>query len=195
MLAAGLGTRFGHTPKLLAELNGKPLLEYAVDAQCAVSELRQVVVVLGAHAQQIRESVRFGRAKVVICESWDQGQSESLRCGVRALRAATAVIITLGDMPLIEPSVIRATLRRQPPARAAYAGQPGHPVLLGPQELAALSRLQGDVGARALLAGVQPFEAENPAAVTDIDSPADLEAVRRKLATSAAATATGRLEA
>ena len=50
ILAAGGGTRFGAEPKQLAELRGRPLLEWAIRAQCDVPALERVVVVLGAHA-------------------------------------------------------------------------------------------------------------------------------------------------
>jgi CTP:molybdopterin cytidylyltransferase MocA len=57
VLAAGAGRRFGPDSKLLADLHGRPLLEYAIRAQCAVPELERVVVVLGAHASAVIERV------------------------------------------------------------------------------------------------------------------------------------------
>ena len=60
VLAAGEGTRFGPEPKLLAELDGRPLLKYAVDAQSAVAELSRVLVVLGAHDFGIAAMARSG---------------------------------------------------------------------------------------------------------------------------------------
>ena len=84
ILAAGGGTRFGSSPKLLADLSGRPLLEWAVTAACSVPELTRVVVVLGAHAQMVRAGVDFGRAQIVVCEDWESGQAASLRCGLRS---------------------------------------------------------------------------------------------------------------
>ena len=64
VLAAGAGTRFGGDgSKLLAELEGRPLLEHAVRAQTAVTALERVVVVLGARADEIQAAVDFGRAE------------------------------------------------------------------------------------------------------------------------------------
>ena len=77
VLAGGAGTRFGTSSKLLAELDGRPLLEHAVRAQCAVSELERVVVVLGAHAEEILARVDLGRAEPVICPEWEDGQAAS----------------------------------------------------------------------------------------------------------------------
>ena len=73
ILAAGAGTRFGAQPKLLAELDGRPLLEYALAAQCEVAALERIVVVLGAHADALLARVCFVRA-------------ESVRCPGRAVR-------------------------------------------------------------------------------------------------------------
>jgi CTP:molybdopterin cytidylyltransferase MocA len=93
VLAAGAGTRFGIDSKMLAELDGRPLLEHAVAAQCAVGALDRVVVVLGSRADEIRAHVDFGRAEVVVCEQWPAGQSASLSCGASALRGADKVIV------------------------------------------------------------------------------------------------------
>jgi molybdenum cofactor cytidylyltransferase len=174
VLAAGAGTRFGSEPKQLAELDGRPLLEHAVDAQCAVEELERVVVVLGARAAQIAAAVSFGRAEVVICEEWDHGQSASLRCGAAMLAGAEKVIVTLGDMPRVGAATIARFVAEPPRTRAVYDGRPGHPVVLGPDELSALARLSGDVGARELLAGGRQIECSELADGLDVDTPEDL---------------------
>ena len=85
ILAAGAGTRFGEQPKLLAELDGRPLLEHSVAAQCKVAELERIAVVLGAFAEEILERVDFMRAEPVVCERWAEGQAASLRCGIEYL--------------------------------------------------------------------------------------------------------------
>jgi molybdenum cofactor cytidylyltransferase len=178
VLAAGAGTRFGAQPKLLAELDGRPLLEHAVGAACSVPELDRVVVVLGAQADEIRRCVRFGRAEVVLCPDWQRGQSFSLRCGAEALNEAEKVIVTLGDVPGIGPRVIARFLDQPPRSRAVYGGRPGHPVVLGPAELAALESVQGDIGAKDLLVGGNLIECSDLSSGTDVDTPQDLEAIR-----------------
>jgi CTP:molybdopterin cytidylyltransferase MocA len=179
VLAAGEGTRFGLEPKLLAELDGRPLLECAIAAQCAVRELERVVVVLGSRAEEIRAAIRVGRAEVVVCEEWARGQSASLRCGAQALRGVSRVIVTLGDTPRIVPAVIARFVAAPPRARATYNGKPGHPVVLGPDELQALNGLRGDAGARALLAGGELIECSDLASGADIDTPDDLQRLLR----------------
>jgi CTP:molybdopterin cytidylyltransferase MocA len=61
VLAAGGASRFG-SPKQLADLDGLPLLQHAIDAALAVPALDPVVVVLGAEAERVRAAITLGRA-------------------------------------------------------------------------------------------------------------------------------------
>ncbi len=178
VLAAGGGTRFGTESKLLADLGGRPLLQWAVDAQCAVPALRRVVVVLGAHAPEVRERVGFGRAATVVCEDWARGQAWSLRSGLAALEGAAKVVVTLGDAPLVTAAVIARFASEPPRTRATYAGRPGHPVVLGREEMAALASPAGDRGARDLLRGGPVIEVGHLCSGRDVDTPEDLEEIR-----------------
>jgi molybdenum cofactor cytidylyltransferase len=181
VLAAGDGSRFGgEGSKLLATLDGRPLLEHAVRAQTAVSEMERVVVVLGARAEEVRAAVNFGRAEAVVCEAWAEGQAASLRCGVVALADAERVIVSLGDQPGVTPALIERFLDAPPASRAVYRGRPGHPVVLGPTELSAVAQLDGDTGARALLRGGQEIECADLTDGRDVDTLEDLEAIRRE---------------
>jgi molybdenum cofactor cytidylyltransferase len=176
ILAAGGGTRFGSETKQLADLRGKPLLQHAVDAMNAVLPC---VVVLGHDAEVIRERVSFGRAEVVVCDEWARGQGFSLRRGVAALADADAVAITLGDQPFITPAVIIAAVAElggHDALRAVYAGVPGHPVVLSRHVMDAVGELEGDAGARELLArfDVRRWEASHLASATDVDTREEL---------------------
>jgi CTP:molybdopterin cytidylyltransferase MocA len=181
ILAAGEGTRFGPQPKLLAELDGRPLVEHAIRAQCAVPELERVVVVLGAHAEQLRARVDFQRASVVVCESWQEGQAASLRTGLSELRDASKVIVTLGDEPLITSALVARFLGEAPGTRAVYKGRPGHPVVLGPDQIRSVMSLAGDRGARDLLRdGVRIELGGAGGAGHDVDTTEDLERMRNE---------------
>jgi CTP:molybdopterin cytidylyltransferase MocA len=181
VLAAGGGTRFGASPKQLADFHGRPLLEWAVRAQCAVPELSRVVVVLGSGFAEISDGVRFGRAETVVCDEWERGQAWSLRRGVSELVAGggvSKVIVTLGDAPLVTPEVIALFVDAPPRSRAVYGGRPGHPVVLGPEEISTLGSLAGDQGARDLLDGGPEVEVGHLCSGRDVDTPEDLEEVR-----------------
>jgi molybdenum cofactor cytidylyltransferase len=183
VLAAGEARRFG-SPKQLAVLDGRPLLQHALDAMLAAEGVDRTVLVLGAHAERVRASVDPGAAEIVVCPGWEEGLSASLRCGLGALTGATRVVVTLGDQPRITAGAIAAVVAAAgddaPGARASYEGVPGHPVLLGAQLLARVGELRGDAGFRDVLAGteVPTVEVGHLARPDDVDTPEELEAMR-----------------
>ncbi len=176
ILAAGEGRRFGGT-KQLAELRGRPLLEYALQAMRDVSPR---VVVLGHAADKIRRGVNMHGASVVECLDWDEGQSASLRAGLAALPRADAVVVVLGDQPGITPEAIAAIVADGGDAdavRATYDGVPGHPVLLRRPLLDRAGELRGDTGFRDLLESATVREVE----IGGLADPADID-TREELA-------------
>jgi CTP:molybdopterin cytidylyltransferase MocA len=179
VLAAGGSTRFG-SPKQLAELEGKPLLQHAVDA-IAAAAVDDLVVVLGAEAPAVTAAVDPLPGRFVLCDDWERGQAASVRCGLSALSACDRVVVTLGDEPGVHASLIDAVLSAagDGSARAVYDGRPGHPVVLGPDLIARAGELAGDRGFRDLLHDMPTFEAGHLADPRDIDTPQDLEEMRR----------------
>jgi molybdenum cofactor cytidylyltransferase len=186
VLAAGGASRFG-SPKQLAELDGVPLLQHAVDAVLGVPAIDPVVVVLGAQAERIRAEVSFGDARPVACPQWEEGMAASLRCGIEAVDDPDWVVITLGDQPRVTSQVIAAVVDHAVAAapgvdavRAVYDGVPGHPVALSRAMLPGVAELRGDVGARELLgsARVRTFEAARLCDPVDVDTPEELEGLR-----------------
>ena len=180
VLAAGGGVRFGSDSKLLAELDGRPVLEWSVAAACAVPALERVVVVLGSRSDEIQAAVAFGRAETVVCSDWESGQGgiAALRAGGGAGCGSAVVVTTLGDAPLVTPQVISMFVGAEGRTRAVYGGRPGHPVVLGPEQIAALESLDGDRGARDLLRGGPEIEVGHLCSGRDVDTPEDLEAIR-----------------
>jgi CTP:molybdopterin cytidylyltransferase MocA len=183
VLAAGAGTRFGERPKMLAELDGRPLLEHAIAAQCAVPEFERIAVVLGAYAEDILARVDFLRAEPVVCERWQEGQALSLRRGIEYLTESPdvrKVVVTLGDQPRMTAEVIARFVGEPPGTRAVFDGVPGHPVVLGPVQMRAIARLRGDHGAREVLQGGPTIECGRLSAGRDVDTLEDLEAIRHE---------------
>jgi CTP:molybdopterin cytidylyltransferase MocA len=176
VLAAGAGRRFGGA-KQLAPFEGRTLVEHAVAAQCEVDELDPVVVVLGAYADAVLDRADLGRARAVVCQDWATGMAASLRDGLEALGHGPA-LVTLADQPGVGAAAIRRVLAAGAPARAAYDGVPGHPVLLDPELAAAARDLSGDEGARSLLGAAPLVECGDLGDPRDVDTRQDLEAVR-----------------
>jgi CTP:molybdopterin cytidylyltransferase MocA len=167
ILAAGEGRRFGG-PKQLAEIDGRPMLAHVIETAAPYDPL----VVLGAHADAIREQVDVGDH--VVAGDWADGQSASLRAGLAALGDVDSVLVLLGDQPFLTREAIEAVLAAPPPTRATYGGAPGHPVVLDRPLIARASELSGDRGFRELLAGATEVEVAHLCDPRDVDTPDDL---------------------
>lgn len=140
----------------------------------AVAALEPRVVVLGHAAEEILAAVDLHGARPVIAADWAEGQSASLRAGIRALGDVAAAVVVLGDQPRITGEAVAAVAAAEPPARAAYHGRPGHPVLLGRELLDRAAELRGDSGFRDLLRGARAVEIGGLADPTDVDTPEEL---------------------
>jgi molybdenum cofactor cytidylyltransferase len=155
VLAAGRSTRMGR-PKQLAELDGRPLLEHVLAALESVP-LDRVMVALGAHAETILERVDLHGAEPLVVEGFEAGMGHVLARAAATLGDADAVVVCLGDQPLLGPKVVAELVAAWragagPVVTAAYGGRGGNPKLFDRSVLAELARLGGDTGARDLLA-------------------------------------------
>lgn len=130
------------------------------DGGCA-----RVTVVLGAEADRARPLLSGLEVSVVVADDWAEGMGASLRAGLRSLGESsdTGVVVSLVDLPDLVPAVVSRLVDTAGPegsaalARAAYAGKPGHPVLLGRDHWAGvLETAVGDQGARPYL--TQPLD-------------------------------------
>ena len=185
LLAAGAGTRFGRPKALVRDHDGTPWLLRAVevlhDGGCA-----DVTVVLGAGADDAWPLLDGAGADVVLAHDWADGMGASLRVGLAALAAspADAVIVSLVDLTDLTGDVVRRVAEGAGPAalaRAAYAGVPGHPVLLGREHWAEVAATAvGDRGAREYLAHnpVRLVECGDLATGHDVDVPTQVPSPR-----------------
>lgn len=182
LLAAGAGRRMGQ-PKALVSDGAGPWLARAVDT-LRLGGCDQVVVVLGASADQARTLLDAYDVTIVVAADWDDGMGASLAAGLGRvldcpeLRGATRCLVTLVDLPDVGPDVVRRLLGQPDEAdvlaRAMYDGQPGHPVLLGHDHWAGvLATSTGDRGARDYLAvhPVTGVECGDLATGADRDTP------------------------
>lgn len=182
ILAAGESRRFG-SQKLLAPLGDRPLVQHVIDAANA-SGLDPVVIVVGADAGALLARVRLGGARVVRNPHYASGQASSLRAGLRALADADAAVVLLGDMPRITAALLDALVERQRSSGAtavvsSQGGRRSPPTLLHRDLWPEVEALEGDVGAREVLAkGTDVVALEvTPAigALDDVDTREDHE--------------------
>ncbi len=121
--------------------------------------LDEVVVVLGHAADEVARELRLPPgARTVRNPDFPSGQSSSLRAGLAALSpGVAAAMVLLGDQPRLSPKAIGAVAAAYgagpgPVIQASYGGRPGHPVLLDRSVWPEVLAVEGDVGARDILA-------------------------------------------
>jgi molybdenum cofactor cytidylyltransferase len=178
VLAAGEGRRFGGN-KLLVTVGGEPVITRVLRALDGIER----VVVVGAHVEEL---MQYLRSEVVIYNpNYREGISTSIKLGLRLFQDYDAVLIVLGDMPLITRETISKIINAYHEGCTAviptYKGLRGNPVLIHRSLFNELTRLKGDVGARELLrdrADVCYVEC-GPEVIMDIDTPDDLAKIER----------------
>lgn len=187
VLAAGAGRRFGGG-KMLAELEGRPLLAHVLDAAHEAG-LAELVVVLGADADRVRRAVDLSDARVVVNPNPARGLSSSLRLGLASLGAdVDAALVLLGDQPRVDTRVVRRMASVELPpgrlfavARHAAGGGP-NPALLVRHGWPIADALEGDAGMRRVIADHPELvlEVQTPGSNPDVDTLADLAALETR---------------
>lgn len=184
VLAAGAGSRFGGH-KLLATLEGRPILQHVLD-RLATAGLDEVVVMLGDDAETIETAITWRSERRIRNPDPARGLSSSLQVGIAALRDdVEAALVVLGDQPRLSADVVASLLATpltadRPIVAPAYAEDGGrNPVLLGRAAFALAASASGDRGLGPLLVAHPELvsevavSGENP----DVDTRADLVAM------------------
>lgn len=186
VLAAGQSSRMGSN-KLLADVNGQPMIRRTVAAMRQAADV--TVVVTGRDAGEIAAALDGLPVMLVHNPHFAEGMSTSLRAGIEALPPDTDVaVIALGDMPLVGPEVARRLIAAYGPAEhrsvcvPVFKGERGNPVLWGRQHFEALKTMTGDKGARVLFEPLSDEIVEvsmpDEAVLVDADTPEALERLR-----------------
>jgi molybdenum cofactor cytidylyltransferase len=189
VLAAGRSTRMGGPNKLLAELSGKKLVRIATE-QALASKASEVIVVTGHQAELVEQALDGLKVKFVRNPDFAGGLASSVKAGIAAVSdSADGAVICLGDMPLIDAQLIDRLIETFAPDRGnlivvpVAEGRRGNPVLWSRRFFSELLTLDGDIGARHLIAkhgeAVAEVPVEGDSAFLDIDTPQALETARR----------------
>ena len=194
ILAAGQSSRFRAAggpdlTKLVAKLDGKPIVRRVVEAALA-TKARPVVVVTGYARDSVEAAVADLDVGLAFNPKFASGLASSLSAGLSAMpRDVVGALVLLGDMPLIEArladALIEAFLAREGALAAIplTEGRRGNPVLLGRGLFEAAMRLKGDEGARKLIGALNEgelveVEASDIGVTFDVDTPEDLAAAQ-----------------
>jgi molybdenum cofactor cytidylyltransferase len=191
VLAAGRSTRMGGPNKLLAEIGERPLVRIVTE-QALASRAGPVIVVTGHERAKVEAALAGLKVRLTHNPDYAAGLSTSLKAGLSALPAsADGAIVCLGDMPQVTAGLIDRLVDAFDPERGALVvvptieGKRGNPVVWSRRFFPDLMALEGDVGARHLIATYADVVAEVPvedsAALTDVDTPDALQAVKAEL--------------
>ncbi|MCZ2103759.1 MAG: nucleotidyltransferase family protein [Burkholderiales bacterium] len=192
VLAAGAGRRMGCRPKALLLRDGEPLLLRQVRL-LALAKVAPIVVVLGHHAEQLRpvlaQSAWGAATRIATNPAPDVGPASSLRCALAALPAALdAIVVVLGDQPLLEPGDIEAVLSAwrwraegMELVVPVHGNAPGHPLALGEAVRAAVERGESVRDLRRTHPErVQALRAPHARYTTDVDTPEAIDRLARE---------------
>jgi bifunctional UDP-N-acetylglucosamine pyrophosphorylase/glucosamine-1-phosphate N-acetyltransferase len=125
ILAAGEGTRMrSRTPKVLHRLAGRTLVEHAVRAAAGLAPTRTAVVVghgrdaVAEHLAHVEKSI--DTAVTVAVQDEQLGTGHAVRCALDVLgELAGTVLVTYGDVPLLDTVTLSALLAEHATARNA----------------------------------------------------------------------------
>ena len=181
----------GGPNKLLAEIDGKKLVRIAAE-QALASKASEVIVVTGHQAALVEQALAGLKVKFVRNPDFAGGLASSVKSGISAVAAkADGAVICLGDMPQVDSALIDRLIGTFDPDHGALVvlptidGKRGNPVVWSRRFFPDLMAVEGDVGARYLIGRYTEAVAEVPltgtAALTDVDTPEALAAVRAEL--------------
>jgi nicotine blue oxidoreductase len=192
LLAGGAGTRLGLGPKAMLPFRCRTLVEELArtlgDGGCG-----EVVVVLGAGAEDVRRATNLEGYLVVDNPEWASGMASSFRTGVAAAARGHNVLVALVDQPGVTPGVVARLLAAHQPGRVTAAGYPdavhtgsttaklrrGHPLIIDVALRAEVAESAvGDAGARRFLKAhpglVDVVDCSDLADGADVDTKAQL---------------------
>jgi molybdenum cofactor cytidylyltransferase len=156
ILAAGMSSRLG-TPKQLLNYQGRPLIRHVAETFIR-SQVKRVIVVVGAHAETICEALDGLPVKIVFNQDFADGQSTSVNKGLGAINDKTlpqGVLFALGDQPLLKAETINllitAFMKNGGIVVPFHHQKRGNPVIFHQKFLPEFKALSGDVGAREII--------------------------------------------
>ncbi len=180
ILAAGESSRMGRDKPLL-KYRGRTFLATLI-ATLRAAGVERIVVVLGHHAEEIRESVDLSAAEVVVNPDYRLGQTSSLKAGLRVLAhdEPAGIVMCLVDHPAISADTLRQLIRRfratgKPVIIPETDGKHGHPVMLGRELFSEILALGPDEGADRVIrkhrTRTEFITVNDPGILLDVDNP------------------------
>lgn len=174
--------------KLLAEINGTPMIHRVVQAALQ-SKVDEVIVVLGWQADLVRGSLSDLPCNFVLNKEFESGQSSSVKTGLKAVSKATrAVLVLPGDVASINPRSINMLIdeyneNANSIVVAGHNGEAGHPILFNKNLFQEIEQINEQTyGLKSVVkqheSEVRFVEVHTTKVLRDIDTPDDLKEAR-----------------
>lgn len=182
-------------PKALLPAPGGRTFLARIVRTLAEARVEEIVVVAGELHETFTAALEVDNppvaARVVVNPDPSRGQLSSLWIGMaEVVRPDTeAIIVTLVDVPMVEPETIVQVVdtwrrSRAPIVRPAIGDRHGHPVIFDRAVFDELRRAPLDEGAKRVVrdhaAEVIDVPVRDEGCLVDIDTPADYEVLRRR---------------
>lgn len=184
ILAAGESRRMGKV-KLLLPFGEKTIIETVIDSVIQ-SDIDEVLVVLGSNAENIAEKIRNYPLMTTVNPNFRDGMLSSIQWGFENVpESIEAVLVMLGDQPLVTSSVINRIIQTYKQTKKGiilpvYHKRRGHPILIDFKYRDEVKQINPDTGLRELVHNhtqdILEVEVDDPGILKDIDTLEDYKA-------------------
>jgi len=182
ILSGGESSRMGE-PKALLRVEKQTFIERII-AALVQARMREIIVVLGRHADEIGPALRKLPVRVVVNEDYRKGQLSSLQAAIRSLHGddCDGILVHLVDHPFVNPDLVEEMVKRFYDSKSLIVvpickGRRGHPVIFSRRLFSELLAAPLEAGAKQVVhahrAETLEIETSEPGVVIDIDTPAD----------------------
>lgn len=183
LLAAGNSVRYGGN-KLLVEINGKPMFQYAIDmavyCHIALDCIGKIIVV--SQYDEIKKYVESQGIDIRYVENREsyKGISTSIKLGINEADLENDMMFLVCDQPYLKEKTIKGLVlgyleTEKPLACVISDGQSGNPCIFSKRYRNELLQLEADKGGKGILNRdknlVYPFYVEENTELQDIDRP------------------------
>jgi len=158
LLAAGQSKRFGDKNKLLAVINGKPIINHILDTLVEIYDPSELIVILGHKHKIIKNLILNKDIKILENINYKKGIGTSIALGTSNLDTEIdGVMIIPADMPYINSKDLINLEKKFIELNCVKVVMPehnsriGNPVILPRNYFNTLKSLKDDFGARSLI--------------------------------------------
>ncbi|MBA7641465.1 Nicotine blue oxidoreductase [subsurface metagenome] len=184
LLAAGESKRMGELKQLMPFGQNTTIVEQAIDNLLSAA-VNEVIVVVGYRAEEVIKSIVGKPVKIAINPNYRQGMSTSIIAGLNLVDSrAQAVMLTLGDQPLINSQTVNRLIEEfhnhdRGIAIPTYQGRRGHPIIFAIKYKEKLLELKSDIGGRQIVKDhpddILEVAVNAGGIITDIDTISDYQ--------------------